>query len=51
MKGGPAEARGRAQHYATPRRANHFIALTRGEDAPPAADLERFFSSIKLSPK
>lgn len=51
VTGGPAGTRGRLHLYATPRRAYLFIALTRSEKSPPAADLERFFSSIKLSPK
>lgn len=44
--------RGRVRLYATPRRSYAFVALTRGRTAAAAeADLERFFSSIKVSPK
>ncbi|HEY0172278.1 MAG TPA: hypothetical protein VGB98_14735 [Pyrinomonadaceae bacterium] len=42
--------RGRVQLYATPRRTYVFFALARGKGAS-AADLERFFSSVKVSPK
>ncbi|MET0625872.1 MAG: hypothetical protein ABW250_23260 [Pyrinomonadaceae bacterium] len=44
-------ARGRARLYATPRRAYLFIVRDRGPSPAADADLERFFSSIKLSPK
>ncbi len=44
--------RGRVRLYATPRRAYVFVGLARGRGAAAAdADLERFFSSIKVSPK
>ena len=44
--------RGRARVYATPRRSYLFVGLTRVRGAAASdADLERFFSSIKLSPK
>lgn len=46
-----AGLRGRAQLYATPRRSYLFLALERGPSPAAAADVERFFSSIKLSPK
>ena len=40
---------GRLQVYATPRRAYVFIALGRGKGFE--ADFERFFSSVRVSPK
>jgi hypothetical protein len=43
--------RGRAQLYATPRRSYLFIVRDRVPRAAADADLERFFSSIKVSPK
>lgn len=44
--------RGRVRLYASPRRSYIFVGLTRGRAATAAeADLERFFSSIKLSPQ
>lgn len=46
-----AGMRGRALLYATRRRAYVFIALTRARGAAADADLERFFSSIKVSAK
>ncbi|MCA1614849.1 MAG: hypothetical protein LC795_14130 [Acidobacteria bacterium] len=43
--------RGRVQLYATPRRAYIFLAITRGRGPAGAADLERFFSSVRVSPR
>jgi hypothetical protein len=48
---GQAGPRGRARLYATTRRSYLFIARERGTRPAAEADLERFFSSIKLSPK
>jgi hypothetical protein len=42
--------RGRIQTYSTPRRAYIFIALNRG-DAPRDKEIDRYFSSIRVSPK
>lgn len=46
-----AGMRGRARLYATSRRAYIFVAFSRGARPAADADLERFFSSIKVSPK
>jgi hypothetical protein len=47
-----AGLRGRVQLYATPRRAYIFIAFIRGaRSAASDATLERFFSSVRVSPK
>jgi hypothetical protein len=47
-----ASLHGRVRIYATPRRSYLFFALIRGRGAAAAdADLERFLSSIKVSPK
>ena len=46
-----AGLRGRVQVYATPRRAYIFIGFTRGKGPAAAAEIERFFSSIRVSPK
>ena len=43
-------ARGRMRLYATPRRAYIFIALAHGA-APRDAEMERFLSSIRVTPK
>jgi hypothetical protein len=45
-----AGARGRVQLYATPRRFYVFIALSRGPKSQ-GAEIERFFSSVLVSPK
>jgi hypothetical protein len=45
-----AGTRGRIQTYATPRRAYIFIAFSFG-GAPRDKDIERFFSSVRVSPK
>lgn len=42
--------RGRLQTYATPRRAYIFIALARGT-TPRDKEIERFFASVRVSPK
>lgn len=42
--------RGRLQMYATPRRAYIFIALNNGA-TPRDKEIERFFSSVRVSPK
>jgi hypothetical protein len=45
-------AHGRVRLYATPRRSYIFIAISRGgRSADSDADMERFFSSVKVSPK
>jgi hypothetical protein len=43
-------ARGRVQMYATPLRAYIFIALSQGR-TPRDTEIERFFSSVRVSPK
>ncbi|HEX8337613.1 MAG TPA: hypothetical protein VF621_12840 [Pyrinomonadaceae bacterium] len=45
-----AGMRGRIQTYSTPRRAYIFVALTRGPTQRDK-DVERFFSSVRVSPK
>lgn len=42
--------RGRLQTYSTPRRAYIFIALSRGQ-TPRDKEIDRFFSSVRVSPK
>lgn len=42
--------RGRMQMYSTPRRSYIFIAISRGQ-TPRDQELERFFSSVRVSPK
>ena len=45
------KAEGRAQLYATPKRLYVFITIGRESTPAAAADLERFFSSVRLSDK
>jgi hypothetical protein len=44
------DVRGRVQLYSTPRRAYIFLAISRGQ-TPRDREIERFFSSVRVSPK
>jgi hypothetical protein len=48
---GQTGVQGRVRLVATPLRSYVFLAMTRGKGASAAADFERFFSSVKVSPK
>jgi hypothetical protein len=43
-------AEGRAQLFVTPKRLYIFVAFDRGGAAGAAANIERFFSSLRISP-